>query len=77
MTEYRDNVKEKYQLEADTNAEDSWKLEEICGATKGGKHLERETWWWNEEVQESLRRKRMHSRNGRCRVETKCRRPIS
>ena len=28
-----------------------------CGATKGGKPLERETWWWNEEVQESLRRK--------------------
>ena len=32
--------------------------EEICGATKGGKHMERETWWWNEEVQESLRRKK-------------------
>ena len=32
--------------------------------------MERETWWWNEEVQESLRRKSMHSRNGRCRVET-------
>ena len=29
-----------------------------CGATKGGKHLERKTWWWNEEVQESLRRKK-------------------
>jgi len=32
--------------------------EEICGATKGGKHLERETWWWNEEEQESMRRKK-------------------
>ena len=32
--------------------------EEVCGATKGGKPLERETWWWNEEVQESLRRKK-------------------
>ena len=32
--------------------------EEICGTTKGGIHLERETWWWNEEVQESLRREK-------------------
>ena len=28
--------------------------EEVCGTTKGGKHLERE----NEEVQESMRRKK-------------------
>ena len=57
VTEYRDTVEEEYQLEAYTNAEESWKLfknvimratEEICGTTKGGKHLERETWWWNE-----------------------------
>ena len=67
VTEYRDKVEEEYQLEADTNAEESWKLfkkvvmraaEEICGTTKGGKHLERETLWWNEEVQESMRRKK-------------------
>ena len=47
MTVYTDKVEEKYQLEADTNAEESWKLfkkvviraaEEICGTTKGGKH---------------------------------------
>ena len=67
VTEYRDKVEEEYQLEADTNAEESWKLvkkvvmraaEEICEATNGGKHLERDTWWWNEEVQESLGRKK-------------------
>ena len=49
MAEYRDKVEEEYQLEADTNAEESWKIfrkvvmraaEEICGATKGGKHLD-------------------------------------
>ena len=60
VTEYRDKVEEEYQPEADTNAEESWKLfkkvvmraaEDICGATKGGKHLERETWWWNEELE--------------------------
>ena len=60
-------MEEEYQLEADTNAEESWKLfnkvvtraaAETCGATKGWKHLERHTWWWNEEIQESLRRKK-------------------
>ena len=67
MTEYRDKVEVEYQLEGDNNAEKSWKLfktvimmaaEEICGATKRGRHLERGTWWWNEEVQESLRREK-------------------
>ena len=67
VTEYRNKVEEEYQLEADTNAEESWKLfkkvvmgaaEEICGATKGEKHMERETWWWNEEMQKSMRRKK-------------------
>ena len=67
VAEYREKVEEEYQLEADTNAEESWKIfrkvvmraaEEMCGATKGGKHLERETWWWNEEVHDNLRRKK-------------------
>ena len=67
MTEYRDKVEEEYQLKADTNAEESWKLfkkvvmraaEEVRGTTKGGKHFDRETWWWNEEVQKSMRRKK-------------------
>ena len=52
VTEYRDKAEEEYKMEADTNAEESWKIfkkvvmraaEEICGATKRGKHLERET----------------------------------
>ena len=30
----------------------------ICGDTKGGKLLDWETWWWNEEVKESMRRKK-------------------
>ena len=64
VTEYREKVEEEYQIEADTNAEESWKLfknvvmrpaEEVCGTTKGGKHLQRETWWWNEEVQKSMK----------------------
>ena len=73
VTEYRDKVEEEYQLEADTNAEESWKLfkkvvmgaaEKICGATKGGKHMERETWWWNEErKKDAIKKWQMQGRN--------------
>ena len=62
------------QPEADINAEESWTLfkkvvmgaaEVICGATRGGKPLERETWWWNVDVQDDA------FKNGRNRVEKK------
>ena len=67
-------MEDETQLKANTNAEESWKVfkkvvmgaaEGICG---GGKPPERDIWWCSEEVQESMRR--MHPRNGRCRVET-------
>ena len=32
--------------------------EEVCGKTKGGKHQERETWWWGNAVQDMIKRKR-------------------
>ena len=61
-------MEEKYQLEADAylrlEAENLFKTvvmsaaEEMCGGTKRGIHLERGTWWWNEVVRESLRRKK-------------------
>ena len=47
LTEYRDKMEEEYQLEAYTNAEESWKVfkkvvmsaaEEVRGTTKVGKH---------------------------------------
>ena len=72
-TEYRDKVEEEYQLEADTNAEESWTLfkkvvmwaaEKICGATKGRKHMERETWWRNEErKKDAIKKWQMQGRN--------------
>ena len=37
MTEYRDKVEEEYQLEADTNAEESWVLFKIVV-------MRRDTW---------------------------------
>ena len=70
VIEYRYKVEKDYQLETDTNAGESWKLfkkvimgaaKKICGATKRGKHMNSETWWWNEEVQVRLKRKRKYS----------------
>ncbi|KAI5106337.1 hypothetical protein C0J45_4034 [Silurus meridionalis] len=31
----------------------------VLGVTSGNKKQDKETWWWNEEVQESIRRKRL------------------
>ena len=27
----------------------------VCGMTKGGTNLEKETWWWNDEVQRAFK----------------------
>ncbi|XP_065658442.1 uncharacterized protein LOC136082952 [Hydra vulgaris] len=35
----------------------------ILGVTSGQKKIDKETWWWNEEVQESLREKRLAKKN--------------
>ncbi|XP_065642624.1 uncharacterized protein LOC136074246 [Hydra vulgaris] len=35
----------------------------ILGVTSGQKKIDKETWWWNEEVQESLRGKRLAKKN--------------
>ena len=67
VDEFREKVDDTYHLESDTTAEDSWKLfkdatlkaaEEVCGTTKGEKHIGKETWWWNEEVQDGLKEKK-------------------
>ena len=31
---------------------------EILGETSGGKYLERESWWWNDDVQKAVKEKR-------------------
>ena len=42
-----------------TNAKD------ILGETSGGKYGERESWWWNDEVQKAVKEKRDVSRSGK------------
>ena len=31
---------------------------EVCGETRGGRQKERETWWWNNEVQDAIKEKK-------------------
>ena len=30
----------------------------MVGRTKGGKRIDKDTWWWNEKVQEAIKRKK-------------------
>lgn len=66
VKEYRDKVKEKYNSNTST-VEEHWctlktavleAATEVCGCTKGGKHQGKETWWWSEEVQEKIKKKK-------------------
>ena len=66
VAEYRGKVREKFDANTST-VEENWQAlktavlgaaTEVCGTTKGGKHQGRETWWWNEDVQEAIKRKK-------------------
>ena len=35
----------------------------VLGVTSGQRKEDKETWWWNEEVQESIRKKRLAKKN--------------
>ncbi|KAI5102154.1 hypothetical protein C0J45_7506 [Silurus meridionalis] len=35
----------------------------VLGVTSGNRKEDKETWWWNEEVQKSIRRKRLEKQN--------------
>ena len=54
-------------LSKDMNANVRWNnvkdimlkaAEEVCGISKGGKRVDKEAWWWNEEVQSIIKEKR-------------------
>ena len=32
--------------------------EKVCGKTKGGKQVKKETWWWDTGVQDSIKEKK-------------------
>ncbi|XP_063587717.1 uncharacterized protein LOC134764970 [Penaeus indicus] len=57
VAEYREKVNEKNNGSTIT-VEENWKAlktavmnsaAEVCGTTRGGKHQEKGTWWWNEQ----------------------------
>lgn len=63
---YKQEVMENYQGGKE-NVEETWNkikttvltaAEKVCGKTKGGKAIEKETWWWEEEVQDSIKNKK-------------------
>jgi len=65
--QFKTEVQEKYKPVAEANAEDTWKqiqntvmtaAEKVCGKTTGGKAIEKETWWWNEDLQDSIKEKK-------------------
>lgn len=49
------DVNEMWQAAATTMCESA---RELLGTTKGGKRIHRETWWWNTEVQDAVRKKK-------------------
>ena len=62
---------------ASSDVQESWNrlqeslimaAEKVVGRTKGGKRIDKDTWWWNEKVQEVIKRKKRAfkelSRNG-------------
>ena len=64
--QYRQEVVNNYKIEEE-NVEDTWNkmkttviaaAEKVCGRTKGGKPIEKETWWWEKDVQDSIKEKK-------------------
>ena len=65
--EYQNKARDDYARQ-DGSVNEKWNnikctlmqaAEEVCGKTKGGRMGERkETWWWNEEVQEKIKAKK-------------------
>ena len=60
--EYQEKVQEKFEarsgmtprIEDDIHAA----AKEVCGVTNGNRQAERETWWWNAEVQTAIQEKK-------------------
>ena len=70
--EFKEKVDKKYRAQTETGLNEKWTqikellletAEEICGTSKGGKRIEKETWWWSEDVQEKIKEKKVAFKN--------------
>ena len=70
--EFKDKVNREHRKHKEQTANEKWidlKLsiaytaEEVCGTSKGGKKINKETWWWSQEVQTSIKKKKEAFKN--------------
>ena len=62
--EFKDKVNRQHRTQKEHTANEKWvdlkgvllsTAEELCGTSKGGKKINKETWMWSEEVQTSIK----------------------
>ena len=70
--EFKDKVNEQHRTHMEQTANEKWidlkgvlisTAEDVCGTSKGGKKINKETWWWSEEVQTSIKKKKEAFKN--------------
>ncbi|GFS13675.1 endonuclease-reverse transcriptase HmRTE-e01 [Elysia marginata] len=70
--EFKDKVNRQHRTHKEQTANEKWidlkgvlliTAEEVCGTSKGGKKIDKETWWWSEEVQTSIKKKKEAFKN--------------
>ena len=70
--EFKDKVNRQHRAHKDHTANEKWidlkgvllsTAGELCGTSKGGKKINKETWWWSEEVQTSIKKKKEAFKN--------------
>ena len=70
--EFKDKVNRQHRTHKEQTANEKWidlkgvlisTAEEMCGTSKGGKKINKETWWWSEEVQTSIKKKKEAFKN--------------
>ena len=62
--EFKDKVNRQHRTHKEQTENEKWidlkrvllsTAEEMCGTSKGGNKVNKETWWWSEEVQTSIK----------------------
>ncbi|GFS10824.1 endonuclease-reverse transcriptase HmRTE-e01 [Elysia marginata] len=70
--EFKDKVNRQHGTHKEQTGNEKWidlkgvllsTAEEVCGTSKGGKKIDKETCWWSEEVQTSIKKKKEAFKN--------------